>query len=866
MRISVKQTVLLLWAFLLPLSCSRMEQERAAAEEPVASEEAQAAPRVAVVQFDDATVSMVEDCVTRGSLQTKSAPIDGLFAELGVVGLERVFPDAGVFEERTRREGLHRWYRVSYSEPVPATKAGGMLAGLPGVENAYAPHAIRINDVTDPGFGRQWDLYNTGSGVDINVKPVWAQFTTGNPKVIVSIVDTGVDIEHEDLKDNFGAPTENRNTMNGSYKLQPGSHGTHVAGTVAAVSHNGIGVCGIAGGDYAAGQKGVTLMSCQILSPEGSGGGNSPAAIKWAADHGAVISQNSWGYYYDYNDDGRLTGEELEDALAATVDMADKAAIDYFVKYAGCDNDGNQLPDSPMKGGVVIFAAGNDGIANGAPANYEKVVAVASVGENGSKASYSNYGDWVDICAPGTGIYSTYPNNGYELSSGTSMACPHVSGVAALLVSYYGGYGFTADQLIDKLLSGAKVSHKAAGSKIGPLLDAMGSFTYGSVLPPEPVTDYQASVSGNTITLSFTVPADEDDGKAYGYNVVLADSAQEVSAYDPTVPAPSGVKVVELLTGTVPAGETFTGYLEDLSFEHSYYLGIVAKDYSNNYAALSPVKNVKTLANNPPVITRETTEDIVMRASATYTLNLQVTDPDRHSFKVAIQDQTNVAEMSAVDEEGRFYILFTAKRASAGNYKVKVIATDSYWGQGLLEIPYTVLENQAPEKIRDFENQVTRTIGSQYVFDMDNYVQDPDGDEVTFSIRNSDNKVVDAILEQNRLTCTVIGYGLSRITIVARDNAGKAQEFSFGILAKDPANPCEAFPNPVFDKLNIRTEADAETYVRLANSAGSVLFEETGVIGGFSGYFVDMTPYAPGKYYLTVRYSGNEYVKTIMKL
>ncbi len=71
-----------------------------------------------------------------------------------------------------------------------------------------------------------------------------------------------------------------------------------------------------------------------------------------------MISQNSWGYDYDSNNDGKLTGSEYEAAMAATISSAHKAAVDYFIKYAGCDNDGNQLPDSPMKGGVVIFAAG----------------------------------------------------------------------------------------------------------------------------------------------------------------------------------------------------------------------------------------------------------------------------------------------------------------------------------------------------------------------------------------------------------------------------------------------------------------------------------------------------------------------------
>ena len=863
--------ILSLITVVLLFSCQREEQDTTVVESVPPRgrvSEPAAVPGVFLVKFDDSTVEMIEEAVARGGVSTKSAETNEVFASLGVVHMERLFPHAGEFEERTRRDGLHRWYEVTYSTDIPATKADVSFNSLPGVEIAYAKPVIRINDVTDPSFGRQWDLYNSSGGVDINVRPVWNQYTTGNPAVIVSVVDAGIDIEHEDLKDNCVPSSKNRNTVNGGNRVYPGSHGTHVAGTISAVSHNGVGVCGIAGGDYLAGVPGVKLMSRQIFDIDGGNGyGNSAVAIKWGADNGAVISQNSWGYTFDFNNDGRVsTQEEIDAQMNATVRSADKEAIDYFIKYAGCDNNGNQLSGSPMKGGVVIFAAGNENMGNGAPANYAPVVAVGSVGADGRKASYSNFGDWVDICAPGSDIYSTVPNNAYDYMSGTSMACPHVSGVAALIASYYGGYGFTNDMLVDKLISGAKTSHRASGAKIGPLMDAMGSFTYGSTVAPSPVTSFETAVSGNTIALSFTVPADEDDIKAYGYLVAVGKSRSAVSSYDPSSPAPDGVNVVEMKTGQAKAGDTFTGYLEDLEFNTTYYIGIVAKDYSNNYAAMSPVVSVATKSNNPPVITRESNEEIVMRATHTYTLYLNVSDPDRHSFKVAMSDETKVPEMSRVDENGRFYILFTAKRADAGNYTVRITATDSYEGVGILDIPYRILENQPPEIVKDLDNLVSQSIGDKYTFDLSEYFRDPDDDDITFTVRNSDNKVVTTAFEGTTLQCTVIGYGLSTITIVAKDNAGKVLNSQFGILSKNPANPCETFPNPVFSDLNIRTGEEAQTLVRLTNSNGSVLFEDNAVISGFSGYKVNMRPFAPGRYELVVRYSGQEYRRTITKL
>ena len=125
-----------------------------------------------------------------------------------------------------------------------------------------------------------------------------------------------------------------------------------------------------------------------------------------------------------------ISEEERANALKRKVGYFDRKAIDYFIDSAGCDEDGNQLPDSPMKGGLVVFSAGNDNLANGAPANYERVIAVAALNSNGSKANYSNYGDFVDLAAPGTGIYSTLPGGTYGNMSGTSMSCPYEIGRA----------------------------------------------------------------------------------------------------------------------------------------------------------------------------------------------------------------------------------------------------------------------------------------------------------------------------------------------------------------------------------------------------------------------------------------------------
>lgn len=444
-----------------------------------------------LVQFDEQMTALIE---SGSSLRTKAADLDAILEDLGVTSLERVFPDAGPFEERTRREGLHRFYRLRFAEDRPVTKAAGDLSVLPGVVSAHPELPVRsraANYYNDPYFSSQWHYINSRyPGADINVKPVWEEFTKGDPRVIVSVVDEGVDMDQPDLVANlvpaYTDGTGSFNFTNNTYRISPSSsHGSHVAGVICAVSNNGVGVAGVAGGDAQAGIEGVRVMSCQIFG--GYGTPDIYQAMKHGADHGASILQCSWGFSPDVDGDGFTSDAEMEAYCSWTIDDLPeyKAAIDYFIKYAGCDNQGNQLPDAPMKGGVVIFASGNDNFHYDPMVSYEEVIAVGAFGATGSKAAYSNWGDWLDIAAPGgdgkQGVYSTLMGNAYGGPDwlGTSFACPHVSAVAALLVSYFGGPGFTAAECKARILKGAvpNAFPDAGGRYIGKKLDAYGAFT-----------------------------------------------------------------------------------------------------------------------------------------------------------------------------------------------------------------------------------------------------------------------------------------------------------------------------------------------------------------------------------------------------
>ncbi|MCD8167256.1 MAG: S8 family serine peptidase [Bacteroides sp.] len=264
----------------------------------------------------------------------------------------------------------------------------------------------------------------------------------GHPDVIVAIVDAGIQHNHPDLADNIwinkgevlnnGRDDDGNGYIDDYYgynfydntgNIVASDHGTHVAGTIGAVNNNNIGVSGIAGGNKALNQKGVRLMDCKVAHHQTGYLTTNTAlvakVIKYGADNGAVISQNSWG----------SNSTHMQEA------------VNYFIANAGINKHGVQT--GPMRGGIVIAAAGNENSQSMRyPAALSNVIAVTSIGPDFKKAYYSNYGSWTDIAAPGGnmnltggGVYSTLAGGKYGYMQGTSMACPHVSGIAALVLS-----------------------------------------------------------------------------------------------------------------------------------------------------------------------------------------------------------------------------------------------------------------------------------------------------------------------------------------------------------------------------------------------------------------------------------------------
>ena len=160
----MRKGLILLIATAFVLSCTSVEQDENIVERNVPeSAQSRFVPGSAEVRFTPEMTAMVEEALESGSLVTKSASVNEVFASLGVSSLERIFPYAGEYEERTRREGLHRWYRVKFDDDIPFTKSEAAFSGLDGVEVFEPERTISVNGFfDDPMFVQQWNLRNIG--------------------------------------------------------------------------------------------------------------------------------------------------------------------------------------------------------------------------------------------------------------------------------------------------------------------------------------------------------------------------------------------------------------------------------------------------------------------------------------------------------------------------------------------------------------------------------------------------------------------------------------------------------------------------------------------------------------------------------
>ncbi|MCU4175607.1 S8 family serine peptidase [Carboxylicivirga sp. N1Y90] len=575
-----------------------------------------------------------------GIVQTGIASVDQLNVKYKISNLKRVFPYAGKYEKKHKKYGLHLWYELEVDSKADVRRTSQAYQQLLEVALAEAVHEKKfgfnseengvgqsslIGGANDERYPEQWHYNNTGqtggtADADVDLPEAWA-IQTGSTDVIVSVHDGGIDGSHPDLDGNLwtnpneiagnGIDDDNNgyiddvhgyNFADGTGTIPAGDHGTHVGGTVAAETNNEIGMAGVAGGTGA--DDGVRLMSCVCFGNTGNGGFED--SYIYAADNGSVISQNSWGY-----------------SSPGVFDQVLLDAIDYFIAEAGKDENGNQV--GPMAGGIVIFAAGNDGQNDEwYPGYYEPILAVAGTDHNDNKYTSSNFGAWVEMAAPAVNVASTVPGNSYANFSGTSMACPHVSGVAALIVSQFKDDGITPQQVWDRLVSSTDpLSFDGADDWGTGRLNAFKALAEDDGMAPTDIVDVMVGdVSAINVALSWTAPADQPDNYPavtydlrYSLNPIAADNFEQATQIDGPVPMAPG----EMQNFTV----------KGLSPGTMYYFALKSSDFFGNTSGISNTVSATTLP--APEVVVEGTPDVAIDlelnpvASAPFTIQNQGT-------------------------------------------------------------------------------------------------------------------------------------------------------------------------------------------------------------------------------------------------
>jgi subtilisin family serine protease len=468
-----------------------------------------AVPGEILVKFKPATFKRNATQVDGSLVRSLDPAINEIFSQLQVKAMRRVF--------RTAQTPLADIYRLRFEAPIPLFEALKRMASDANVE-WVEPNYVSFTFETapnDPYFSQQWGLEK------IQAAQAW-DISQGKPSIIIAVIDTGVDYDHLDLEGNIwhnpGEIPGNRVDDDGngyeddytgwdfvsvteggtsgedmgppdSDPMDFHGHGTHCAGIASAVTDNNTGVAG-------------ATWNCKIMAlragyKDTRGDGVLPdsdtaAALHYAADNGAHVISMSWG------GDGSSTLS---------------SAIDYAYN-AGC---------------VLVAAAGNDDDdLREYPAAYFGVIAVAASGKNDDRVSFSNYGSWVDIAAPGTDIHSTTYHNAvhndtYGSLAGTSMAAPFVAGVAGLILSQ--DPTLTADTVTQRLLDSADdISWDVAGP--AKRLNAYKALLLGVVLDT-PANLAATAISSRRIDLMWGDVSYEDGYKIQRKKV--SESFQQIS-------------------------------------------------------------------------------------------------------------------------------------------------------------------------------------------------------------------------------------------------------------------------------------------------------------------------------------------------
>ena len=851
----------------------------------------------------------------KGNVEMQSVPsaMASAMKYAGAYKMERVFKPAGIYEKRTIAEGLDRWYTIYFDESKDVAEVLQQFNKAAGVE--YAERVLPIarpkftakpytgpapqtrNQPTasafnDPLLAKQWHYYNDGSvsphakkGADCNLKPVWEKYTTGKSNVIVAVVDGGIDITHEDLVDNLYINEKEKNgqagvdddgngfvddvygynfveakdVVGGTIQPDNDGHGTHVAGTVAARNNNGKGVAGVAGGNGTP-DSGVRLMSCQIFRGKDEQG-DAAAAIKYAADNGAVICQNSWGY-------SSTSGVTAMPKLL-------KEAVDYFIKMAGCDENGQQRANSPMKGGVVVFAAGNENKEFAAyPACYPPAVSVSAMAWNFAKASFSNYARWITIMAPGGdqdtfgtegGILSTVPKSkvpsGYAYFQGTSMACPHVSGIAALIASYFGRQGFTNDELKSRLITAYRPFNidelnPAYKGKLGKgYIDAEAAFESDTKIAPEKVGTLTLTPDFVDITAEWSIAKDEDKTAAF-YRLYI-------SPNDLTAENIKDMSFKEINGMGHSLGEKLRFTFNNLQDNKAYSIAVVAVDRWGNLSEPA-IQKCTTKLNHAPEVTNFPEEVIELNNNERKTFSFNVADPDGHNWDIRAIGETKGVSYSINQATVTVSIVPVLQ---AGSYTCTFVLTDDLGAKSEKSFTFKVIPYMPPKLEQPFANYIVGLDeGSLNISLKGHYTSS--GSQLSYKANVANGGIASVQVSNDQLQIKPLARGVTRVSVLASDGRQTSSDGSFQIrvVERKSAPVYAVYPIPAKTDINalLNPEVTQAEFV-ISSTVGEQLMSATVTPDKNSVATLPLSKLRPGTYKLTVHTSKGNHTQMFIK-
>lgn len=507
------------------------------------------------------------------------------------------------------------------------------------IQPNYIYHSFASPD--DPLYPELWGLRNTGQtggvpGADVDAERAW-RILTGGQEIVVGVIDTGIDYDHEDLAANIWtnpqqipcsavnpdipyAPGTHRGCdffNNDSDAMDDHFHGTHVAGTIGAVGNNGVGLTGL--------NWNIRLVPLKFLGANGQGATcDAVHAVEYATLIGAHLTNNSWG---------RLACGlgETDYVLIEAIEAAGEAGM-IFVAAAGNN------------------AGSNDSACSAYPASYDlpNIVSVAATDHKDALAEFSNYGvSSVDLAAPGVAVLSSFPDNDYALLSGTSMATPHVVGALALIRALEPT--ISVAEWKQRLLDNVEVLPDLQGEVVtAGRLNAFRPIRQPDAVAPGPIDTLDAGQStSSSVTLSWKATGDDDaTGTASSYDVRYATSP----ILDEAAFAAATAVPVPFAPGPPTATETLV--VTGLDAATAYHFAVRALDEWETGGPLGNSPSATTLGA-PQVDPSPTSFAVTLSPGSTTTrpLTLQneipLTTLDLHGFEPDLSDPPEGVELGS---------------------------------------------------------------------------------------------------------------------------------------------------------------------------------------------------------------------------